>query len=68
MKIVVVGLYKLLQVYSLFRAKCLIIAERVSVRQLLRVVFSRYAYVRTCCQLVTLRNGRREAKYARAHS
>ena len=31
-----------------------VIAERVSVRQLLRVVFSRYAYVRR--QLVTLRN------------
>ena len=32
----------------------LIIAERISVRQLLRVVFSRYAYVHR--QLVTLRN------------
>ena len=32
----------------------LIIAERISARQLLRVVFSRYAYVCTCRQLVTI--------------
>ena len=37
-----------------------VVAERISVRQLLRVVPSRYAYVRVGhaeeCQLVTLRN------------
>ena len=37
-----------------YRVWCVIIAERISARQLLRVVFSRYAYVRR--QFVTLRN------------
>ena len=52
---------------SAFDTERPLIAERVSVRQLLWVVFSRYAYVRTYlsvtlknvnweCQLVTLRN------------